>query len=274
MWSLRGRRRRPVQHLGPWSRSRLLLLLGGVVLGGVLLLAGVGFAVVYAVRDRTPAAAAPSAEPSVVAGSVRDRIAATEMASVDERAGFSPDPAVTQAGHIMIPNSTTTGPAGVASGFPHTPEGAVGQWAAIEQAVLEAMSLPVTTGIHQEWVAAGGPGVEEWELTRNVQAFLASARQGGAVKDDTTLVTASPVAALVKGSDGPDWVVACVLLDVQASVRADARMGYGLCSRMEWSGGRWRVAAGQPPATAPSAWPGSKAAVAAGWLTWVEDSAP
>ena len=74
----------------------------------------------------------------------------------------------------------------------------------------------------------------------------------------------------MKGSDGPDWAVACVLLDVQAWIKTESRMGYGLCSRMEWVDGRWQIAAGAEPAPAPSAWPGSNAAVAAGWLTWRE----
>ena len=49
----------------------------------------------------------------------------------------------------------------------------------------------------------------------------------------------------------------CVLLDVQAWIKTESRMGYGLCSRMEWVDGRWQVAAGAEPAPAPSAWPGS-----------------
>jgi hypothetical protein len=76
--------------------------------------------------------------------------------------------------------------------------------------------------------------------------------------------------AMVKGTDGPDWVVACVLLDIQVSIRTEARMGYGHCSRMQWAEARWQIAPGVAPAKAPSAWPGSVAAVDAGWLTWQE----
>ena len=113
--------------------------------------------------------------------------------------------------------------------------------------------------------------MEEWELTGNVQAFLNSARQAGAEKDITTLVQVQPAAGLVKGVDGPDWVVACVLLDVRVAIRAESRAGYGWCQRMEWIGDRWRIAAGAAPAPAPSVWPGSQAALDAGWLTWVDD---
>ena len=165
------------------------------------------------------------------------------------------------------------GPARVPAGFPHTPQGAVGQLAAIEKTVLESMSLSVAREVHQAWVEQGGPAVEDWELTRDVEAFLAAGRQGGQAKDFATLVSATPAAAIVKGVDGPDWVVACVLMDVQVSIRTDARMGYGFCARMQWSPTeqRWLIGAGTPPAPAPSTWPGSRAAMAAGWLSWAEE---
>jgi hypothetical protein len=91
----------------------------------------------------------------------------------------------------------------------------------------------------------------------------------GSAKDITTTVVATPAAAQVKGSDGPDWVLACVLLDMRATITADARMGYGYCERMGWRAGRWMIAAGTPPARAPSTWPGSDLSIKAGWRTWV-----
>lgn len=269
----RRRRRRDPVSVGPWSRPRLLLLLVAVASAVVLLVAGLGFAVVYAVRDTTGPQPTTSTAGEDQPGSVRDRIAAAAMVEVDQQAAFTPDPALSPPARFVVPASTSEGPAGVRSGFPHTPAGAVGQWAAIHQRVLEAMSLPDTAAVHAAWVLPDGPALAGWEPSRNVEAFLTSARQGGVTKDYTTLVTATPVGALVKGVDGPDWVVACVLFDVQASVKGDARMGYGTCSRMEWAQGRWQVAAGTQPAVAPSCWPGSKAALAAGWLTWAEAGA-
>ena len=40
-------------------------------------------------------------------------------------------------------------------------------------------------------------------------------------------VVATPVAAQVKGVDGTDWVLACVLLDVKAQISTQARIAYG-----------------------------------------------
>ncbi|PKQ22275.1 MAG: hypothetical protein CVT65_14190 [Actinobacteria bacterium HGW-Actinobacteria-5] len=220
----------------------------------------------------TPPVAVNQTEPTAV--SVRDRIAAAPMASVDPDAAFSPDPATDEISEIVVPiASIEAGPSGVPSGFPRTPQGAVGQLAAIEKTVLESMSLPALRDIHQAWVQPGGPDVEVWELTRDVETFLAAGRQGGQTKDVTTLVQATPAAAMVKGVDGPDWTLACVLMDVQVAIRTEARMGYGFCARMQWdpTGQRWLIAVGAPPAAAPSTWPGSRAAVAAGWQTWVEE---
>ncbi len=85
------------------------------------------------------------------------------------------------------------------------------------------------------------------------------------------LVAATPAAGLVKGTDGPDWVLACVLLDVRADAVTHAEIGYGHCERMAWHDGRWMIAPGTPPATAPSVWPGSDLALKAGWRTWTSD---
>lgn len=270
MFGHRRRRARAAQPQ-PWGRGRLLAMLIGAAMAAGLLLTGLVMSIVYAVTDQEePEAVAVT--PAEADQPLRDQIAAAPMASLDPEAMFTPDPAIAEGGSIQVPMPTKVGPAGVPAGFPRTPQGAVGQLAAIEQTVLESMSLPITREVHSSWVQPGGPALEEWELTRNVTAFLASSRQGGQEKDLTTLMTVTPQAALVKGSDGPDWTVVCVLMDVQAAIKTESRMGYGLCSRMEWIDGRWQVAAGAEPAKAPSAWPGSRAAVDAGWLTWTDQT--
>lgn len=260
----------------PWSRTRLLALFGGLVVAVVLTLVGGGLAIWHATMGARPTVVATdeTATAPTETRPNRDEVAAAAMPSVDPQAAFHPDPATAPGGSIVVPQPTVLdGPAGVPTGFPHTNEGAVGQWAAIVQTVLESMSLPHAREIHDGWVQPGGPAFPPWTLTANVTSFLAAARQGGDEKDLTTVVSASPAAGLVKGADGPDWTVVCVLLDVQALIKTESRMGYGLCSRMEWIGGRWQVAAGAEPAEAPSAWPGSNAAVAAGWLAWSEGEA-
>jgi len=256
---------------GARSRQRLATVLGIGLIAAITILVGLGITLVQLVTATKDEAGVVADGVSSATTDQRDRIAAQPMAEVAQDAGFTPDPALHPAPPIRIPAPTNgRGPAGVATGFPQTPEGAVAQLAAIEQTVLDAMSLPVTAEVHDAWALLGAPSYEQWEMTANVRAFLRSGHQGGQEKDATTIVTTRPVMALVKGTDGPDWVVVCVLLDIQVSIRTEARMGYGHCSRMQWADGRWRIAPGAAPAKAPSAWPGSVAAVEAGWLTWQE----
>jgi len=134
--------------------------------------------------------------------------------------------------------------------------------------VLQAMSLQTAQEVYLTWALPGGVGPEEWWITASVQSFLSSTGRGG-TRDPATQVTIEPAAALIKGTDGPDWVTACVLLKVTASYREDGQVAFGHCERMQWVGGRWMIAPGQPPAPAPSTWPGTELANDAGWRTWV-----
>ena len=258
--------------VAPWGRQRLLLMLSGALVLVLALVIGVGLAVWYTVGGSLRTTPAATALVPANGLSLRDRIAAEPMAGVDPQAAYTPDSTIQDTPTMLVPlpADDDLGLAEVAVGFPHTPAGAVAQWAAIERRVLEAMDLQVARKVHQEWVLPGGPALAQWELTRSVQAFLTSARQSGQRKDVSTLVAATPAGAIVKGADGPDWVLACVLLDVRVVVKAEARMGYGLCARMLWVGDRWLVGAGAQPAVAPSTWPGSATAARAGWLAWVD----
>jgi hypothetical protein len=269
-----------------WDRRRLLRTLLVVAAVGIILLGGLGYAVYGAVISA--GRSAPTGTPSPIPGlgheapeaaqtggetvpagkDVRDAIAAAAMLRVapeDSRRGiptYQPLPTIT------IPAAGTGGPALVTTGYPHTPEGAIGQLAAIETSVLQMMTLEYARAVWQAWSAPGSPAGEAWELTANVQAFLASTA-GQQAGTGTTSVTAIPTAGQVKGTDGPDWVLACVLLDIRATAATSARIAYGHCERMQWSGTRWLIATGSPPAPAPSTWPGTELARSAGWRTWV-----
>lgn len=110
-----------------WSRQRLAVVLGLGVVVALMVLAGLGLTLYQLV-------VAQKVEVDAVAGDLpsastdrRDEIAAAPMAEVPQDAGFTPDPALSPAPPILIPIATHgRGSAGVATGFPHTPEGAVG----------------------------------------------------------------------------------------------------------------------------------------------------
>lgn len=270
------------QNIAPdgWSRSRLLAALAAGVAAGMLFVAGLVLALYYGLKSAdadTPVPATTSTPTTTGSGpGYRDQAAAAPMLQVTPDDARRGTPAAVAGPVIDVPPATGAGPVQVPTGFPRTPEGALAQLAAIETTVLQAMSIPQANDVHAQWALPGAPDAANWPLTKNVQSFLASADQGQS-KDPTVAVTATPVAGQVKATDGPDWVVACALLDVRATITAEARIAYGYCERMQWhpeptrentAGGRWMIAPGTPAATAPSTWPGTEIAFKAGWRTW------
>lgn len=258
--------------LDPWGRRRLVRTLVTVATAAALLLGGLGYAVSRAIistkteKTGTAVDAAKAAEALPPGPSRRDAIAAAPMLAVPPEASSPAPPAANRGPSITIPPAGRVGPANVPTGYPQTPEGAIAQLAAIDTAVLQGMSIERTHHVHDLWAAPGAPPTESWVLTGNVQAFL-----GTAAGQQAAHVSTTPVAAQVKGFDGPGWVVACVLFDVTARATTQARMAYAHCERMEWSdhdGGRWLIATGTPPSRAPSTWPGTALAQQAGWRTW------
>lgn len=270
-----------------WDRRRLQRTLAAVTALLVLLLAGLAYAVHTAFTSHPSEAAATAAEGPVVIDvedlptgpSRRDAIAAAPMFAVPPEAARGGEPAAIPAEPIAIPPAGRVGPADVPTGYPRTPEGAVGQLAAITSATLQSLSLEAATGIYAAWSQPGAPPASEWTLMRNLRSFLGS-DAAAHLTDPGTALLATPVGAQVKGVDGDDWTLACVLMHVEARVVTTARMGYGHCARMHWTddtddtddtaaGGRWVIAAGAEPAAAPSTWPGTELATQAGWRTWV-----
>ena len=260
----------------PWDRRRLMRTLLLIAAAAALLLAGLTYAVVTAVTS-AGASEPVQVDPALTAEGLpsgqarRDAIAAAPMLAVPPHASRSGEPAATPGPAIALPPAGKVGLEDVPTGFPKTPEGAIAQLAAIEATVLQGMSIDRAHAIHAAWSVPGAGPAHSWALVGSIQAFLGS-DAGQYAKKPTTTVMATPTAAQIKGVDGADWVLACVLLDVQARVVTQARIAYGHCERMQWStdgGGRWLIAAGPPPAPAPSTWPETDLARQAGWLTWV-----
>jgi len=271
-----------------WSRQRLLT--GLVVVAGVVLVlvGGLGYAAYLAIGSTVSPASARSSAHAYAAGvsdpdshlpargaARRADIAKAPMLKVTPAAMRPTVPAAKAAPVIEVPLADRGGAASVPTGFPHTPAGAVGQLAEIETTVLGAMSIELANQVYAAWAMPGGVGVTDWELTKDVQVFLGGA-QMGAEKDAAATVSVEPAGALVKGTDGPDWTLACVLMKVRATIETDVAIGYGYCAPMQWvtgggfgeGAGRWMIAPGHAAAKAPSTWPGSQRGLDAGWRTW------
>lgn len=257
---------------GEWSRSRLLAILGAAALIAVAMATGLAYALVrVATSDdggSTQAEARAATDGNRTERPTRDEIASAPMSAVpNDGARPSSATASDDVPVITVPDAYVAGPAGVVTGFPRTPEGAVGQLAAIETAVLESMSAPVVHDVYDTWAMPGGTGLASWPLALDVAAFIRGARLNVDTASEAT-VDVVPAGAMVKGTDGADWTLACVLLVVTASLEQTQEVGYGYCERLQWVGGRWMIVPGAPPAPAPSTWPGTPAATEAGWSTW------
>lgn len=257
-----------------WGRRRLLAVLVGLMAFVLLVIGGLIYAVVNTLAaSDLPAAKQPITRDWPVAADgtrgsgYRDALAAEPMLTANADDMKPAAPATQPAELMVIDPPKTAGPADVPSGFGNTPQGAVGQLAAVEIAVLEPMSIQTARSVHSAWAMSGAP-FDNWGLTESIQAFHQAA---GTIEGDSAVsVTATPVGAQIKGTDGPGWVLACVQLDVTVAVVEQTRFGFGYCERMQWAGDRWMIALGTPPAQAPSTWPGSQRSRDAGWLQWAE----
>ena len=276
---LTGTRRRgpaPADLDGQWSRTRLLAALAGLAALAVVLLVGVGLWVWFrlhpsgpsATEEGTPATAAQDRGTASATQDAqqlrRDALAAAAMPRVPAEAA---KPAVLSSrdpGVIVLPASTGTGPAGVASGFAHTPAGALAQLAAIDKNVLDTATVDHAREVIAGWAAPGGPTGQSWTAVKALVSFHSAAGLSGGASAGVAL-RATPMMGLVKATEGPDWAVVCVDFEVDATITQTARIAAADCQRMAWAADRWVIAAGLEPAPPPSIWPGTDAAIDAGY---------
>jgi hypothetical protein len=254
-----------------WTRRKLQVLLG-VGVGVVLLMAaGVVWSVVTLLTggsaDEAAAGSGQSAE---------DRLANEPLptAPLDAAQPGSNSLSSGKTGTLQIPPPMEVGPAGVATGFPHTPEGALAQLAAIDTAALTSASVPVAQEVITQWAAPGGPTTENWSGVKAVAALLESA---GMSSDGSGSITigAKPKMGFIKGTVGDDFIVPCVDFIVTATTTTGQpqQVAAADCQRMVWqedaAGGQWVIGPGAEPAAAPSLWPGTQESFDVGYQ-WLE----
>ena len=262
-----------------WSRHKLLAVLAGGVLVTGLLGLGLVFAVVDALRPSQqqtagPASAAAETRPAAVStapgggpaatGDGPDKLAARPMPKAPESASHPMRVSLADPGEpILLPTATRSGPAGVPTGFAHTPQGALAQLAAIDTAALASASLPGVRAVIAGWAVPGGPTPGSWSGVRAMAGLLDAAGISGG--SGQLAVVATPAMGLIKGTVGPDFVVACVDFAVDVTVNSTARGALADCQRMLWTGLRWMIGAGEEPAEAPSVWPSTELAYQVGY---------
>lgn len=274
----------PTRRDGPWSRRRLAGLALGVIAGVLALVVGAVWALADllgtrphhlgqdATRNTTGSAATTSpagpldGDPGVGAES---ELAAARPGTLSPAA----------AGTIELPAATSIGPAGVPTGFPRTPEGALAQLVAMDRMALESVSVPRTQEIVTHWAAPGGPTATSWTLTHGLARFLSAAGQPATGSTSVTLradaamglIREDPPAADPGVPPGPSRILTpCVTFVLTATTPAGSdEIATADCQRLIWRTGRWMLAPGPEATPGPSIWPGTAASIEAGYQ-WLE----
>ncbi|MGY5884176.1 hypothetical protein [Modestobacter lacusdianchii] len=248
-----------------WGPGRLLVLIVLSAVVALAVLAGLVVAVVGRFVDDEPGTTdAPRPPAPTTATSQQDALAAAPMTTADPDAAL-PGPLSDQiAGVIQLPRATGAGPGGVPSGFPRTPEGAVAQLAAIDVTAMQTGSMDGVRQVIADWAAPGGPTPETWSGMDGMAALLSAAGLSGAGSPQVAIVV-RPVMGLIKGTVGSEFAVVCVNFEFTVTVEQTSRIAIADCQRMQWNRDRWVIGAGVEPAQAPSVWPGTDAAIEAGW---------
>ena len=211
-----------------------------------------------------PAPATVSTE-SMSAAEARDALAARPMPAVPDSASHPAPVSNRDAGPpIVLPRPTDTGPAGVPTGFPHTPEGAMAQLTAIDQTALQSGSLSGARAVIAAWAMPGGPTTTSWSAVRAMSSLLSAAGLSGGGSPQLAVVL-TPLMGQIKGSVGPDFIVPCVDFELAVTLQQTARGATADCQRMVWHRDRWMIGPGEEPALPPSVWPGTDLAIDVGY---------
>jgi hypothetical protein len=202
----------------------------------------------------------------------RDVLAAKPMPRVDEAASHPGPISPANPGMLTIPAATSTGPAMVPTGFPHTPAGALAQLAAIDQRAVQSGSLAGARTVVDGWALPGGPSETSWSVIGGLAQLFAQLGLSGGGSNQLAIVL-TPLMGRIKGSIGTDFVIPCVDFELDLTLTQTARGATADCQRMLWHpdrtvpgvGSRWMLGPGTEPATPPSVWPDTELAIAVGY---------
>ncbi|NYH77138.1 hypothetical protein FHR84_000452 [Actinopolyspora biskrensis] len=218
----------------------------------------------------SPTPRTPSSKPSRESGNwnvdAQQSLAAREMAQLPPAAA-RPHPLSTErAGPpITLPAPERTRGQWIPTGFPDTPRGALAQLAALDETAMRGGDPGVYARGYRELALDGAPNPESTGLYSLLTSMRSSAglKETGSVPD--LRVGYEATHGQIKGTtDNERYVVACVLGQFSVDHRGRTiSAGVGDCQALRHVEGRWRISPGPLPAAAPSAWPGSSAAVRA-----------
>jgi hypothetical protein len=260
----------------------LIAVLGAALVACLLAVLGIGLAVYYTLNPGQHSATAASGDASGVSLPVtqspqptstanpatpqyaEDVLANKPMPTVDLSAAQPAAVSTRNPGTLIIPKATQTGAAGVLTGFPHTPAGALAQLAAIDQTAMQSGTLAGVRTVITDWSSPGGPTVQSWSGVAAMADFLSAAGLSGAGSAQLAMVV-TPVMGLIKGTVGPDFVVPCADFQFDVTLSSTQHVAEADCERMVWRSDRWVIGPGAEPANPPSVWADTDTAIAVGY---------
>jgi len=249
-----------------WTRMRLQALLGVAVVVVLALMAGGVWSVVSMLTGSSPNNDAASTSPQ----SAQDQLADKQLPEAPLEAAQPGTLSSGETGTLEMPAPMEVGEVGVATGYPHTPEGALAQLAAIDSTALSSASVRVAQDVISQWAAPGGPTAESWSGVQGLAALLESAGMSSDAQNTITIAV-EPKMGFIKGTVGDDFVIPCIgfIITATTATGQPQQVAAADCQRMVWQEGRWVIGEGDEPAPAPSLWPGSQASFDAGYQ-WLE----
>lgn len=168
---------------------------------------------------------------------------------------------------LVIPTAAKTGPAGVSTGFPHTPPGALAQLIAIDRAAIRSGSAAGVRAVGTRWSSPGA----SW--SRFMATFESGevGRLGPGAPPHSIVVT--PLLGMIKSTAGASSVVPCVYFRAHVTITqrgdgakiADEQTTLADCERMLWHSGRWVIGRSTEWASAATSVPDTQYAISHGY---------
>lgn len=139
---------------------------------------------------------------------------------------------------ITLPPSKSTSPAGVATGFPRTAEGALAQLKAVDEAGMQGLSVDTARAVYKDSFASGNPDFyqEGWI------GPIADRMTGSPADSYTATMTVQQ--GLIRGTaENGSFAFVCIVGKLQIDTKYSGSQTLPIpdCEAMRWNGTRWMV---------------------------------
>jgi hypothetical protein len=168
---------------------------------------------------------------------------------------------------IAIPAPSTEAGQWIPTSFPRSPEGALAQLVALDQAGVAGGDPDTYARAYADVALPGAPDVTGSGMHTVLSHFRRAAGVAAGEVAAGLSVRYEVTHGLIKGTTGDGgFAVVCVLGQLSTDVHGyGTTLGIGDCQAMRWTSGGWRISDGPRAAYASSAWPGTAEAVNAGY---------